>query len=367
VNEEAASGVEPVEVVQSDVGVLQAVAGQAGGTFAESGYPQFAEGLSGWASGCLASGGMRFLDSGRMVATAPERLATMLGPVAMHPPESLPYAFGNGATSPAGHTPPAASLRSSPRPPDGDPPPGHLRSERLGEPGGSDGLPERWGALRRMLENRRVDPGLPGARALALAGIGAALVAGGYLWLSLPRPQPVPAPAGAASLAVPAGAGRRSPSAGPAVAASPPVVVHVAGRVRRPGIVTLPAGARVTDAIKAAGGVRPGTSTDALNLARKVADGEQILVGTPGSAAAQGVQAAPGSTGSAGSAPATPLDLNVATSEQMQQLPGVGPVLAQRIIDYRTQHGGFRTVEELRQVTGIGARRFAELKDLVRI
>jgi competence protein ComEA len=219
-----------------------------------------------------------------------------------------------------------------------------------------------------MLENRRVDPGLPGARALALAGIGAALVAGGYLWLSLPRPQPIPAPAaGAASLAVPAGAGGRSPSAGPGVAASPPVVVHVAGRVRRPGIVTLPAGARVTDAIKAAGGVRPGTSTDALNLARKVADGEQILVGTPGSAAAQGAQAAPDSTGSAGGAPATPLDLNVATSEQMQQLPGVGPVLAQRIIDYRTQHGGFRTVEELRQVTGIGARRFAELKDLVRI
>jgi competence protein ComEA len=231
-----------------------------------------------------------------------------------------------------------------------------------------------------VLENGRVDPGLPGARALAVAGIGAALIAGGYLWLSRPQPQPAPAAAGAASLAVPAVAGGRGPRSGPTVVASPSVVVHVTGRVRRPGVVTLSAGARVADAIKAAGGVRPGMGTGALNLARKVIDGEQILVGTP-SAAAQGVSTAPGPAGSAGGGPvgggpvggdpaggpATPLDLNTATSEQMQQLPGVGPVLAQRIIDYRTQHGGFRAVEELRQVTGIGARRFADLKDLVRV
>jgi competence protein ComEA len=148
--------------------------------------------------------------------------------------------------------------------------------------------------------------------------------------------------------------------------------VHVAGRVRRPGVVTLPAGARVADAIKAAGGTRPGSGTGTLNLARKVTDGEQILVGIRSPAAAQ---AGPGSAGTAGApvgapaggTPSAPLDLNAATSEEMQRLPGVGPVLAQRIIDFRTQQGGFRTVAELRQVTGIGARRYADLKDLVRV
>jgi competence protein ComEA len=124
----------------------------------------------------------------------------------------------------------------------------------------------------------------------------------------------------------------------------------------------------VTDAIKAAGGARPGSGTGTLNLARKVTDGEQILVGIRGPAAAQ---AGPGPAGAAGApaggTPPTPLDLNAATSEEMQRLPGVGPVLAQRIIDFRTQQGGFRTVEELRQVTGIGARRYADLKDLVRV
>jgi competence protein ComEA len=196
----------------------------------------------------------------------------------------------------------------------------------------------------------------------------AAVVAGGFLWLSRPRPEPVPAAAAAASLAVPAAASSRAPGSVPPVAGSSQILVHVAGRVRRPGVVTLPAGARVTDAIKAAGGVRHGTGTGALNLARKVIDGEQILVGVSG---APGGAAPPGGSQPAGGAqaadPEAPLDLNAATSEQFQRLPGVGPVLAQRIIDFRTQQGGFRAVEDLRQVTGIGARRFAELKDLVRV
>jgi competence protein ComEA len=144
------------------------------------------------------------------------------------------------------------------------------------------------------------------------------------------------------------------------------VVVHVAGKVRHPGVVTLPAGARVTDAIKAAGGLRPGASIGALNLARHVVDGEQILVGVPGSAAAPGTATAPG--GSApGTAPGARLNLNTATVEQFDQLPGVGPVLAQRIIDYRAQHGAFRSVDQLQEVPGIGVRKFAEIRDLVAV
>ncbi|GAA2458344.1 hypothetical protein GCM10010191_92820 [Actinomadura vinacea] len=135
------------------------------------------------------------------------------------------------------------------------------------------------------------------------------------------------------------------------------------GKVRRPGVVTLPSGSRVADAIKAAGGARSGAATGSLNLARKLVDGEQIPVGVRAPASPQA--AAPAGPSAAG--PGTPLDLNAATVEQLDQLPGVGPVLAQRIVDYRTQHGGFRSVDQLQEVSGIGARRFADLKSMVRV
>lgn len=215
----------------------------------------------------------------------------------------------------------------------------------------------RAAAADRALAGR-LDPGLPGARALAAVGVLAALVAAGYLWLSRPRPQPVTGPA-VPSSAVPSVAGPVA-SASPAPTAT--VVVHVAGKVRRPGVVTLTAGARVSEAVKAAGGLRPGAGIGSLNLARRVVDGEQIMVGMP---AAPGPPAAAGPP--SGGAQSTPLDLNAATLEQFQQLPGVGPVLAQRIVDYRTRHGGFRSVEQLREVSGIGARRFTDLQDLVRV
>ncbi|MEU1592046.1 ComEA family DNA-binding protein [Streptomyces sp. NPDC005708] len=152
--------------------------------------------------------------------------------------------------------------------------------------------------------------------------------------------------------------------AGPGQAAE--VVVDVGGKVHRPGLQRLPAGSRVVDALRAAGGVRPGTNTDGLNRARLLVDGEQIVVGGP--APAQGPLAAGPATGgsAAGAAPATPVSLSTATVDQLDALPGVGPVLAQHIVDYRSQHGGFRSVDELRQVNGIGERRFADLRNLVR-
>ncbi|MFF8397109.1 helix-hairpin-helix domain-containing protein [Streptomyces sp. NPDC016172] len=165
---------------------------------------------------------------------------------------------------------------------------------------------------------------------------------------------------------VPAGASSGSVNAGAAE-----IVVDVGGKVREPGIHRLPAGSRVADALHAAGGVKPGTNTDGLNRARFLVDGEQVIVGGPAPAAgAGGGGAAPGGPAGAAAggaaAPAAPVSLNTATADQLDTLPGVGPVLAQHIIDYRTQHGGFRSVDELREVNGIGDRRFADLRNLVR-
>ncbi|MEV7000642.1 ComEA family DNA-binding protein [Streptomyces sp. NPDC093982] len=159
-------------------------------------------------------------------------------------------------------------------------------------------------------------------------------------------------------------------ASGAGATAAAEIVVDVSGKVREPGIHRLPAGSRVADALRAAGGVRPGTKTDSLNRARFLVDGEQVIVGGPAAmpGAAPGTGAATGTGGAAvaGAAPSAPVALNTATVDQLDTLPGVGPVLAQHIIDYRTQHGGFRSVDELREVNGIGDRRFADLRNLVR-
>lgn len=155
------------------------------------------------------------------------------------------------------------------------------------------------------------------------------------------------------------------------------VTVHVAGAVRRPGVYVLSPGARVNDALRRAGGARGRADLTAVNLAAKLEDGRQVLVperapatagGSPGAGGTAAV-GGPGATPTTGgpNAPATPVNLNTATLEQLDTLDGVGPGIAQRILDYRRQHGGFARVEELGEVPGIGAKRLATLTPLVTV
>ena len=148
------------------------------------------------------------------------------------------------------------------------------------------------------------------------------------------------------------------PLAAPATSASSHatarVVVDVVGRVRRPGVYRLPGGSRVGDALTAAGGALPGVDLSQLNLSSNLADGQQVAVGVPGTGAASGAASAP-------------IDLNTATVQQLDALPGVGPVLAQRIVDWRTQHGRFESVDQLQEVSGLGPSRLADLRPLVTV
>jgi competence protein ComEA len=151
----------------------------------------------------------------------------------------------------------------------------------------------------------------------------------------------------------------------------PELMVDVAGAVRRPGVYKLPAGSRVEDALQRAGGARPRADLSAINRAAELEDGRQVLVPrrTPTAQAAApgtGAQGGAAGTGAAGTA-AVPLNLNTATLEQLDQLDGIGPTTAQHILDYRTEHGGFGSVDELDQVPGIGEGRMATLRDKVRV
>jgi competence protein ComEA len=254
-----------------------------------------------------------------------------------------------------------------------------------------DPAPGRWRSaladrLPASLRGAAVDPALRGALSLGLVALLAALVAVVLAWRSAPTPVPVPvaAPAvvansapAAISPAPPAAPGPTS--AGPAATGAAGLVVDVAGKVRRPGVVTVPSGARVADALQQAGGALPGTDTSALSLARKLVDGEQILVtGKPGTAPApaggapagaspsQGTSSA--ATAAEGASPATgPIDLNTATVDQLDGLPGVGPVLAGRILAWRTEHNGFTSVDQLREVKGLGGKTGQQLMALVRV
>ncbi|MGC4895215.1 helix-hairpin-helix domain-containing protein [Micromonospora sp. DT31] len=207
------------------------------------------------------------------------------------------------------------------------------------------------------------DPGRRGVRALAAVALVVVLVAAVWAWRSRPRAEPVG----------PVASGIEAATGGVPVAPAPSgssgqVVVAVAGKVRRPGLVRLPAGARLADAVEAAGGALPGVDVALLNPARKVTDGELILVGVTAAPGQNGPGAAAGAGQPGGpSAPAGPVNLNTATLAQLDALPGVGPVLAQRILDHRDRQGGFRSVADLRQVDGIGDARYEQLKELVTV
>lgn len=258
--------------------------------------------------------------------------------------------------------------------------------------------PSPW----RQLRTSRIDPGRRAAAALAAVALAAAAVTGAVVFRGRPAQvalpevvrSGVPLPGSTSGTSAGGEPALNQTQGGPtavgagaagAVNASPgEVVVAVAGKVRRPGVVRLPAGSRVDDAVRAAGGAMTSDSLGLLNLARRLVDGEQILVGVvaPGEAGA-GAGAVPG--GAAGAGPAmgggagggaqaggagnggVALDLNAATASDLDALPGIGPVLAERIIAWRTEHGRFAGVDQLREVPGIGEAKFLVLRPKVTV
>ncbi|GAA1930127.1 hypothetical protein GCM10009737_35080 [Nocardioides lentus] len=276
--------------------------------------------------------------------------------------------------------------------------PGRHASRRPGRPAAAEPAPGLAGRpwLAALPETLRGRTGL-GAAHLAVVAVLVSLGLGVTCWWvlrSAPDPLPPTSPAGALvtpsataapgvgaptpaapAATAPSGAGDPVGGAGSAGSAGEAgeVVVDVAGKVRRPGIAVLPAGSRVADALAAAGGARPGVDLTGLNLARVLLDGEQVLVGVvpaavPGAPGAPGAPAttAPGVPAVPG-APAALVDLNTADLALLDTLPGVGPVTAQAILDWRAENGGFTAVEDLLDVSGIGEVTLAELTPLVTV
>ncbi len=169
-----------------------------------------------------------------------------------------------------------------------------------------------------------------------------------------------------------------TPSVSVAPARDGSAVVHVVGAVRRPGVYRLRLGQRVEDAIRRAGGANGATDLQAINLAAKIADGQQVVVprragaATGGAGVAAVSAAGAGAAGAAasggtGGAPSGPINLNSATPEQLDTLDGVGPATAQKILEYRTQHGGFSSIDDLAQIPGIGPKKLESLKAQVTV
>jgi len=223
----------------------------------------------------------------------------------------------------------------------------------------------------------RADPGRAGAIALAVVAALAVLVT--VFTLLRDRPAPVMSaklpPVEKAAPANPRSSA--SPGAGPPADADRPVVVSVVGLVHSPGLVTLAPGARIADALQAAGGAVAGADTVGLNMARPLGDGEQIVVGlaaAPGRPAALGSSASgpvpasgPPAPGSATPKAGEVLNLNTATVQQLDTLPGVGPVTAAAIVAWRQANGKFTSVDQLADVDGIGPARLEKLRALVRV
>lgn len=208
---------------------------------------------------------------------------------------------------------------------------------------------------------------------IAYVAVAVVVVAVGVRYLVLPRDAgpsaaeavvlaPVASPSSATAVA----------EGSPAATAAPDVMVYVCGAVRSPGVVRLPDGARVTDALEMAGGPTAKAELAAVNLAAPVSDGQQILVPERGAA----VAVAPASGGATGSsaagasgaaAPGALIDINSASLEELDTLDGVGPSTAQKIIDYRAANGGFKTIEEIKNVPGIGDAKFAAMQDSITV
>lgn len=191
------------------------------------------------------------------------------------------------------------------------------------------------------------------AELAGLAVVVAVTLGGAGLWYvrSLPRPVEVRTTEGPSS----------SGASGPASPEPTILIVDVAGWVRRPGVYEFHEGDRVIDAVEAAGGARRGASLESLNLAMPLVDGTQVLVPR----AAEGGAPGPGPPG--GSAATGKVNINTATAAELEALPGVGEVIAQRIVDYRTANGPFGTVDELIDVSGIGESTLASMRDLVTV
>jgi len=160
-----------------------------------------------------------------------------------------------------------------------------------------------------------------------------------------------------------------APSAASSPSAAADVLVHVCGAVRSPGVVRLPAGARIADALDLAGGPTARAELAGVNLAAKVADGQQVVVPERGAQPVAGGSAADPAAAAAGTAAAAGglVNINTASLSELDTLQGVGPSTAQKIIDYRTANGGFTSVEQLKDVPGIGDAKFAALKDFVTV